>query len=204
MKQRNYNYDIMRVLACFMIICMHAPLPSANANGLFLSTISYFTAPGLCLFFVISGSLLLPVNTDTKTFLTKRLSKTIIPTWFFTILYILINYINDTHHNILKSICSMPFSAQGHGVLWFMCTLLGLYLVSPIISKWLITVGKRELKFYLLLWCITLCYPILKIFRIDPSDRASKIAITILMILLVVTFIVFYLGYLLYTHLKKS
>lgn len=163
MKERNYNYDIMRVLAC-MIICMHAPMPNLNANGIILSTISYFTAPGLCLFFVISGSLLLPIKTDTTTFLKKRLGKVIMPTLVFTILYIILNCINGEQQNILKTICSIPFSAQGHGVLWFMYTLIGLYLVAPIISKWLDSTSKREVELYLLLWVITLCFPILKLF----------------------------------------
>lgn len=164
MKERNYNYDIMRVLACIMIICMHAPMPNLNANGIILSTISYFTAPGLCLFFVISGSLLLPIKTDTTTFLKRRLGKVIMPTLVFTILYIILNCINDEQQNILRTICSIPFSAQGHGVLWFMYTLIGLYLVAPIISKWLDSASKREVELYLLLWVITLCFPILKLF----------------------------------------
>ena len=171
MKQRNYNYDIMRVLACIMIICMHAPMPSVAANGIILSTISYFTAPGLCLFFVISGSLLLPIKTDTKTFLQKRLGKVIMPTLVFTILYISLNYFINGKQDILRSVLSIPFSAQGHGVLWFMYTLIGLYLISPIISKWLDAATKKEVEFYLLLWVITLCYPILKLFvNINEGD----------------------------------
>ena len=136
----------MRVLACIMIICMHAPMPTINANGIILSTISYFTVPGLCLFFVISGSLLLPIKTDTKTFLKKRLGKVIMPTLIFTILYIILNYLTGKNQDILRSICSIPFSAQGHGVLWFMYTLIGLYLISPIISKWLDTATKKEVE----------------------------------------------------------
>ena len=171
MKQRNYNYDIMRVLACIMIICMHAPMPTVAANGIILSSISYFTAPGLCLFFVISGSLLLPIKTNTKTFLKKRLGKVIMPTLVFTILYISLNYFINEKPDILRSILSIPFSAQGHGVLWFMYTLLGLYLISPIISKWLDAATKKEVEFYLLLWVITLCYPILKLFvNINEGD----------------------------------
>lgn len=168
MNQRNHSFDIMRVLACIMIICMHAPLPTSNANGILLSTISYFTAPGLCLFFVISGALLLPIKDNTQTFLRKRLGKVIMPTIVFTITYICLNIFvtKDVKSTgkLLKTICSIPFSAQGHEVLWFMYTLLGLYFVSPIISKWLEQCGKKELEFYLILWAITLCYPILKLF----------------------------------------
>ena len=164
----------MRVLACIMIICMHAPMPTVNANGIILSTISYFTAPGLCLFFVISGSLLLPIKTDTKTFLKKRLGKVIMPTLVFTILYIFINYITGEQQDILRTICSIPFSAQGHGVLWFMYTLIGLYLVSPIISKWLDSATKAEIEFYLLLWIISLCYPILELF-VDINESNTGV-----------------------------
>jgi surface polysaccharide O-acyltransferase-like enzyme len=153
---------------------MHAPMPTGKANGIILSTISYFTAPGLCLFFVISGSLLLPIKTDTTTFLKKRLGKVIMPTLVFTILYIFINYITGESQNILRTICSIPFSAQGHGVLWFMYTLIGLYLASPIISKWLDSATKAEIEFYLLLWIISLCYPILKLF-VDINESNTGI-----------------------------
>lgn len=174
MKQRNYNYDLMRVLACIMIICMHSPVPSANANGLFLSSLSYFTAPGLCLFFVISGALLLPVRKDTKSFLTKRLSKVVMPTVCFTFLYLILKVVVGEELNWLKSICSIPFSAQGHGVLWFMYTLIGLYLVSPIISKWLDNASKREEEFYLGIWVITLCYPLLSML-LDVNQKDTGV-----------------------------
>lgn len=163
MKERNYNFDIMRIVACLMIICMHAPMPSEHANPLFLNATGYFMAPGLCLFFVISGALLLPVKTDTFTFLKKRLSKVVMPTVSFTFLYLLLNAVNGGDVNWIRSICSLPFSPQGHGVLWFMYTLIGLYLVSPIISRWLDKSSKREEEFYLGLWAITMCYPLLKL-----------------------------------------
>lgn len=37
-----YKFDLLRLLACLMVIAMHAPLPdSAEGNGLFLSTLWY-------------------------------------------------------------------------------------------------------------------------------------------------------------------
>ena len=164
MKERNYSFDLMRVVACIMIICMHAPMPSEQAIPLFLNASGYFTAPGLCLFFVISGALLLPVKTETFTFLKKRLSKVVMPTICFTFLYLVLSAINGGDVDWIRSISSIPFSAQGHGVLWFMYTLIGLYLVSPIISRWLDKASKREEEFYLGLWALTMCYPILKLF----------------------------------------
>lgn len=171
MLKRNYAFDLMRILACIMIICMHAPLPSKHADALLLSAVSYFTAPGLCLFFVISGALLLPVKTDTRSFLRKRLGKVVMPTLCFTILYLLLHYFAGFDVNWMRSICSVPFSAQGHGILWFMYTLIGLYLVAPILSRWLDSASKREELFYLTLWAVSLCYPILAfVVDVNVSD----------------------------------
>ena len=163
MKQRNYSYDLMRVIACLMIIAMHAPMPSERANSLFLNVVSYFTAPGLCLFFVLSGALLLPVKLDTFTFIKKRLVKVVAPTICFSLLYLGLKFMCGNDIDWFKAICSIPFSAQGHGVMWFMYTLIGLYLLSPILSGWLEKASKREVEFYLLLWGISLCYPIIRL-----------------------------------------
>ena len=74
----------------------------------------------------------------------------------------------------MKSILSIPFSAQGHGVLWFMYTLLGLYIVTPILHAWLQNASEHEIRFYLSLWLIAMCYPILKIF-VDINDTPTGI-----------------------------
>lgn len=37
LRNRIYELDLVRVLACLMVICMHAPYPKEEANGLFLS-----------------------------------------------------------------------------------------------------------------------------------------------------------------------
>lgn len=161
MPARNSAYDLMRVIACLMIICMHAPMPAPNAMPLLLNASGYFMAPGLCLFFVLSGALLLPTTLSAGAFLRKRLTKILWPTLSFTAIYLAIKYLNGEQIRWLSTIASIPFSAQGHGVLWFMYTLAGLYLLTPIISPWLAKASRRELQFYLLLWAITLCYPLL-------------------------------------------
>lgn len=149
---RQKSYDILRVFACLLIVCMHAPVPSEQANGLFLSTLSYFTAPGIGLFFMLSGALLLPLKTDTFTFLKKRISKVVFPTLFWTLFYLGANVILRGETIDITKILSIPFSTQGNPVLWFMYTLIGLYLLSPILSRWLTNSSKKEVVFYLGLW----------------------------------------------------
>ena len=158
--------DIIRILACIMIIVMHAPIPETGINSYILATDSLLTAPGIGLFIMVSGALLLPVTMPTKDFLKRRLSKVVIPTFVWTLLYYVIAPWTDIvdRGTGIQSFLSMIFSAQFNPVLWFMYMLVGLYLLAPILSSWLIKVSQREVEFYLVLWGITMCYPILRSF----------------------------------------
>lgn len=160
---RNITYDILRVLACMMIVAMHSPLPCEHANGALVSALSYLTAPGIGLFFMISGALLLPVKQGTSFFLKKRFTKMLYPTLFWSLFYLCMNvWLRGEEVSWGRSLLSLPFSTQGNPVLWFMYTLLGLYLLAPILSRWLQAASQRELTFYMALWAITLCYPLLR------------------------------------------
>lgn len=163
-KTRRLELDIIRIIACIMVITMHAPIPNHQANGLFLSSISYLTAPCIGLFFMVSGSLLLPIKTDGIVFLKKRFTKVLFPTLFWTIFYILSEYLISGKFGGIKTILSIPFSPQGNGILWFMYTLAGLYLLAPIISRWLDKASKKEIELYLILWGISTCYPLLELY----------------------------------------
>ena len=147
-----------------MIVLMHSPIPNENANGFFLSSLSYLSAPGIGLFFMISGALLLPIQSGTKYFFKKRFIKIVIPALFWSLFYLGIETIFTGNPIEIRTILSIPFSTQGNPVLWFIYTLVGLYLLSPILSKWLLVTSIREIKFYLGLWGITLCFPILNYF----------------------------------------
>ena len=163
-KQRVLYLDVIRVLACLMVITMHAPKPDAGTNPLILSSISLLMAPCIGLFFMVSGALLLPVSLPMKEFYRKRMGKVLVPTLVWTFIYLSIRWLKEgvKIESLLKTFFSIPFSAQGHGVLWFMYTLIGLYLIAPILSSWLRNASRREVEFILILWSITLLYPILK------------------------------------------
>lgn len=162
---RNYSFDIIRIIAMVLIIIMHSPIPGINTPGIVLSTISFITAPGIGLFFMISGALLLGNNLQQTDFLKHRFSKVVWPTLVWTIVYLIVTCIEDplSAKELAKTICSIPFEKQGHGVLWFMYTLAGLYLLTPILSQWLKSASKKDLEFYLLLWGITLLFPYLNL-----------------------------------------
>lgn len=163
MKQRDYKLDVVRIVACLMVILMHSPMPNMELSGIIAVGNTMITMPCIGLFFIVSGYLLLPVKTSMKDFLTKRLGKVIWPTLVFTLFYIIVNTICDSGDigSILKQLASIPFGAQGNGVLWFMYTLIGLYLIAPIISPFIEKTTRKELEFIIGLWGITLLWPYL-------------------------------------------
>ncbi len=175
MKHRDITLDIIRIMACMMVVAMHSPIPSTNASGPFLVGLCYFTEPCIGLFFMVSGALLLPVKKDYVSFLKHRLGKVVGPTIFWTFVYICLDlcYRPDLVDSP-KVLASIPFSAQGNGVLWFMYTLIGLYLIAPIVGAWLENARKQDLQIVLGLWCVTLCYPFLE-YWIDVNYSVSGI-----------------------------
>lgn len=180
MKQRDLSLDLLRIVACVMVVMMHSPIPSNNSDGIILSSLSYFTAPCIGLFFMVSGSLILPpIASKSNTalpFLRKRLKRVLTPTLIWTLFYIAIKLLdgNITIDEVLKTVTSIPFSAQGHGVLWFMYTLIGLYLVTPILHAWLRKTSEKEIRFYLLLWFVAMCYPLLQMY-VEVNNTATGI-----------------------------
>ena len=156
--------DTIRIMACVMIVAMHAPIPNTGLGSVVLSSDSLLTAPGIGLFVMVSGALLLPVRLSTKDFLRRRLGKVVGPTVVWTLIYWAVAPWTEIVHrgNGMRSFLSIPFSAQFNGVLWFMYMLVGLYLLAPILSAWLQRASRKEVEFYLVVWAITMCYPLMR------------------------------------------
>lgn len=163
LKERIAYLDVIRIIACLMVILMHSPMPGLGTPGAVLTGISYVTAPCIGLFFMVSGALLLPVKVPMKEFYSRRLSKVVWPTVIWSLFYIIVSLVKGDFvmQDLPKILFSIPFSAQGNGIMWFMYTLIGLYLISPLISPWLEKASKGEIEFVLLLWIVTLLYPII-------------------------------------------
>lgn len=162
-KSRLFYIDNLRVLACFLVILTHSAMPARDsAEGIWLYTVSFIASPSSELFLALSGTVLLPVHTDTVTFYKKRFLKLLPPVIFWSIvgmlLYIpLFGYtLTDSLYKILR----IPLEPV-IGVYWFVYVMIGLYLFAPIISAYLETASKSQLKFFLLLWSITLLMPYL-------------------------------------------
>lgn len=171
--------DTVRVIAILMVVFMHAPIPNPMLTSSFLlGGLSYLTFPCIGLFFMASGALLFPVKMTIKDFLKKRFSRILFPTIIWSLFYIAVKYFYHETDLIgtIKLILHIPFGAV-EGVLWFMYTLTGLYLFAPIISKWLEISTKKEIKYFLFLWLIVMCFPYFNAF-IDMREGDYRLLST--------------------------
>lgn len=170
-KTRNYGLDILRVLACYLVIQVHTGefyYIGANSTVLtgnapfwvgILNSICRISVP---LFVMISGYLLLPVKEEMGQFFKKRFTRVLIPfvVWcmLYAIYFALKGQTDWTQAGINILHIPLNFGVEvGH--LWYVYMLIGLYLFAPIISPWVAGASRKNMQFFLLLWAVTLCIP---------------------------------------------
>lgn len=102
---------------------------------------------------------MLPVKLSTGRFLKKRFVRIGIPMIIWTLLYVIQVVMFNTPERTNLLFSQAPFISSINTSFWFLYTLFGLYLISPIISKWLVACSRRELECYLALWVIISTFP---------------------------------------------
>ncbi|MDZ7933607.1 MAG: acyltransferase family protein [Emticicia sp.] len=158
----------LRVFATLTVIMLHCA-----AGGIYLmgkipnswwwicNTTNTFGRFAVPIFVMLSGYLLLGKYKNLIDFLTKRFSRIFIPFLLWTIIFMLWgNYFGIIlaektkfeFVDILKKI--LTGGAGGSGHLWFVYMLMGLYLFSPIISRWITQATDQEIKFFLIMWFV--------------------------------------------------
>ncbi len=162
-KKREFWVDNLRIIACFMVLITHSVMESAtggNTERFWMFSISYLCNCSSELFLAISGALLLPTKVSMQSFYKRRFGKLIPPMIFWSVLIIVINNVKTgfDFSALINSVIMLPFKSAT-GVYWFLYVMIGLYLIAPIISKWLIDASKKEVELFLILWGLTLIWP---------------------------------------------
>lgn len=158
-----FGISFLRILSTFLVIVIHVSGPLVIKYGS-ISMIDWhvanvfdsFSRFSIPMFFMISGALLLHGNDGLKDFLSKRFWKIIPPFLFWSLTYSLLNrYVfNNEAFNLKKMIRDIFHGSEYH--LWFVFVLLGIYLATPILRKWIKHATQHEILYVLILWIITL------------------------------------------------
>ena len=169
--------DLLKFLAIFGVIGIHVSSTALNINPLFSSnwyqTIFFESIFrfGIILFIMALGYLLLRKQQPIEV-IPKRVKRILLPFIFWLIVYAIIKIIFlhslgpnwqilDVFKYIFKgfldpTIISVQF--------WYVYMILGLYILSPLLSRWIQNAPINEIEYALIVWVI---FSIFQFFNID-------------------------------------
>lgn len=180
-EQRIDFVDWIRVIACFMVMLVHASenFYGADSSGLAgnMSMLAnennrFWVAlydggigrTSVPLFMTISAFLLVPMKPDMgmREFYKKRFLRILPPFLLFCILYCILPLLWNgmTWEQSVADLKMLPFnfpSMAGH--LWFMFPLISIYLIIPVVSPWLEKATAKDERTFLYLFAISTLMP---------------------------------------------
>ena len=184
MKGRIPFVDYIRVVACFMVMLIHASenFYGADSSGLagnmsMLANESnrFWVAfwdggvsrTAVPLFIIVSSFLLVPLKPGTtmSAFYRRRFLRILPPMVCFLLLYTFLPLAwgGMTWEQSMADLRRLPFnfpSMAGH--LWFMYPLISLYLIMPIVSPWLEKASARDERIVIGIFAFTTLIPWLR------------------------------------------
>lgn len=157
--------DYLRILACFMVMVIHAVEPfyfdgemnlhiAAKSDAVWVALIDSAARACVPLFVMTSCFLLFPLKVPAGVFFRRRITRVLVPFFIWSGVYVW-----RFGGNMKELLFNFP-GAAGH--LWFVPMLFGLYLAMPLLSPWAEKVSKRELKAWIALWLVTAAFPYLR------------------------------------------
>ena len=169
--KREFALDLLRVMACFLVVWQHVTecyyinpdlsVPMHDEMPL-IGWMNSMTPIEVPLFVMISGYFLLPLKMNVSDFFKRRFTRILIPFVVWCVVYAGYYMVSrgDSWMDFARNILHIPvnFGVEiGH--MWFIYMLLGLYMLVPVLSPWLVQCSKRQLQGYLGVWAFTTFLP---------------------------------------------
>ena len=143
MESRNSRYDLVRSIAIILIVFTHSMgmiTGTAPAGGspvrVEYALLRTIISPGVHLFFLLSGALLLGKEEPVWLFYRKRLRRILVPFLIWSaILYVLTGLKTPSFDwkHCLPDFGLKLLTNGIHGTYWFIYAILGLYLITPLL-----------------------------------------------------------------------
>ena len=162
MKKSNriFYLDILRVISCLSVVMIHSSsqyvVKDIGSLNFWIGNILDGSARiGVPLFVMISGTLMLDKNYQfSKNKLIKHIIRMIIFFVFWSAIYCIIFsiiepiFIKHKSVSIIEIIYSLM---DGYYHLWFVYLIIGLYLIVPILRKWVNNDNKKYIEYFIIL-----------------------------------------------------
>ena len=148
--------DRIRNLATFMVVLIHASAPVAHGEGSDFNGLWWWggnfwnslTRPGVPLFVMLSGYLLLGKDYPLPVFLKRRFSRVVIPAVFWMLVYSLYGYLAKGSPASIGAALKGIVTGPVHYHFWFIYLIIGLYLVYPILRPWVRSATDRDFYYF--------------------------------------------------------
>lgn len=144
---RTVYFDYLRVFAALAVMILHISAQnwySTDVNQIEWQTFNFFDSIvrwGVPVFFMISGSLFLTNEVPIKRLYLKYILRMVVAFCFWSVIYALFADL-DKAQRILVTI-------QGHYHMWFILTIIGLYICVPLIKP--IVSNDDRIRYFLML-----------------------------------------------------
>ena len=175
-RQRIPYLDILRVLACLLVILIHTPIRQYdtyyNTPSIAGAVYTVLVAVNCNLFFMITGALLLPVTMTGRRFVKRRLRVILPPLIVWTVVYLLEHafLLHNFTPRLLTSILFHPVE----GLLWYVYVLLVIYVTLPLVSRCIDAIGQRGVEVVLVLWALSSFIPYQHGFFMEASQYSHN------------------------------
>lgn len=160
----------LRLIALIAVIIVHCSSPLLGGYGKvpqpqwlaadFYNALTRFAVP---VFVMITGALLLGKNDEVISFLKKRLGRVVVPFLFWSLVFVAYAYYNedipytgDTWVTIKQVLHQLKYGSSYH--LWYVYMLIGLYLIIPILSKYIRNANEKETVYFLVIWLLVMLF----------------------------------------------
>lgn len=162
MKERYEYMDWLRVLAIITVVGIHVLSKIINAEApeawewKLANAIDSALRWCVPVFFMLSGALLLTRKPDEPvwSFLKKRLAKAFIPLLFWSGVYLLYRILEQGRSYTVGEALTLFLTDDIYYHLWFLYTIIGLYLMAPFLRILVDRMSKRTFEYFLLFWVI--------------------------------------------------
>lgn len=163
MSNRNYAFDLLRALATVSVVALHASGPVLYSYGRipagewwtanFIDSAVRYSVPA---FLMLTGALLLPRVERTGSFLKKRFARLLGPFLFWSLVYLAVAlYFQPRGSGDWMSIVHRLQSGISYH-LWYVYMLIGIYLILPVLQRWIAHAERRDQEYFLILWLVAL------------------------------------------------
>ena len=176
--KRIFYFDGIRAVAILCVVLLHVTGHLGEIMNYNLSTIHSFSGIymlfannffriGIALFLMLSGALLLGRDWDVKGFFSKRVPRILKPFIFwalvFSIILISSSYLISSINFVTKFgaldminvfVNTLLCKAPGSEVYWFVWMMLAMYLLMPIINKWINDTDLSKIEYFLIIWVV--------------------------------------------------